>query len=263
MPELPDVEIYKRYIDATSLHQQIQGIRLKNEKIIRGGGTQAFCENLSGRRFVSAFRHGKHLFLETDGDFWLHLHFGMTGDIRYFKDPEKEPDYTRILFGLERGSLAYISRRMLGFASLIKSPGTFIDDQNLGPDARGLSLEKFKERLSGRGKLKSRLMDQRVIAGLGNIYTDEVLFQAQLHPEMPIGELSKDQFKTLHRVMGRVLEEAIDRKADPGQFPDSWLIHARKSGADCPKGSGRIEKITVNGRGTYFCPDRQPPPAAG
>lgn len=260
MPELPDVETYKRYIDSTSLHQRIGKVHIRNEKIIEGTPPGEFSGKFLGLRFESALRHGKHLFVETDGDIWLHLHFGMTGDVNYFTDSDKEPGYARLLFVLERGVLAYISRRMLGFASVIGDPGDFIRDQELGPDALDIPFDQFHKRLSGKGKLKSRLTDQRLIAGLGNIYADEVLFQARLHPEMQAGDLSPDQWKTLHQVMGRVLREAVERKADPGRFPDSWLIHARRSGAECPRGSGRIERITINGRSTYFCPDHQPPP---
>ena len=97
MPELPDVESFKRYLDATSLHQRIAHVDVLSAYVLKGISARELAHRLKGRCFESSRRHGKHLFVRTDGDVWLRLHFGMTGSLRYFKGEEKAPPHTRVL----------------------------------------------------------------------------------------------------------------------------------------------------------------------
>src|SRR6266404_8749506 len=98
MPELPEVETFKRYLDATSLHQRITGVDVRSAYVLKGVSGRELARRLKRRRFESSRRHGKHLFVRTDGDFLLRLHFGMTGSIHYFKRPEQAPKHTRVFF---------------------------------------------------------------------------------------------------------------------------------------------------------------------
>ena len=91
MPELPDVETFKRYLDATSLYQRITGVDVQSAYVLKGVSARELVRGLKGRRFESSCRHGKHLFVRTDGDLWLRLHFGMTGSLQYFKHEEDAP----------------------------------------------------------------------------------------------------------------------------------------------------------------------------
>src|SRR6266436_10198670 len=181
MPELPDVEIFKRYFDATSLHQRIIGVDVRSAYVLKAVSGRELARRLKGRCFESSRRHGKHLFVRTDGDLWLRLHFGMTGSLRYFKDEEKAPPHTRVLF-LFAGDyrLAFDDQRKFGEVGLIKNVDEFLKKRVLGPDALDVDLVEFKKMFTKhRGAVKSILMNQTLIAGIGNIYADEILFHAR------------------------------------------------------------------------------------
>jgi formamidopyrimidine-DNA glycosylase len=107
----------------------------------------------------------------------------------------------------------------------------------------------------GGGSLKGTLMNQELIAGLGTVYTDEILFQVGLHPKRTAGEVDDDTVTDLHRVMGEVLRASVDARVE--DFPSDFLIPRREEGAECPRCRGTIEKTRVSGRPTYFCPDHQ------
>lgn len=136
MPELPDVEVFKQYLDATSLHQEIEDVDVRNRKILEDTSVQELGKGLNGRRLESTYRHGKYLFAQLDDDNWLMLHFGMTGKLKYFKVMEKEPEHDRLLLEFSNGyHLAYDCQRMLGHVALIEDAAAFIEEKELGPDA--------------------------------------------------------------------------------------------------------------------------------
>jgi formamidopyrimidine-DNA glycosylase len=262
MPELPDVETFRRYLEATSLHKKIEYLQLRETDILEKTSAGQLTKGLRGREFTSAGRHGKYLFAHTDADATLVLHFGMSGGLQYFKRAGDAPEYTYLQFDFANGyHLAYTMVRKLGLIRLITDLGGFLKEKQLGPDVRAddFDLNRFAACLRGRrGMIKPALMNQKIMAGLGNVYADEVLFQAGVHPETSVDELDTGDLKGIYRSMNHVLSVAIDRQADPGRFPDSWIIPQRgKKGATCPRCGGEIKKITVSGRTTYFCPKRQ------
>ena len=108
--------------------------------------------------------------------------------------------------------------------------------------------------------IKSTLMDQSLVAGLGNVYSDEILFQAGVHPRRKADTLDTDELRALYRVMRRVLRVTTDRRADPGEFPRGYLTARREEGAACPCCDDRVETCTVSGRKSYVCPYCQPAP---
>lgn len=124
-----------------------------------------------------------------------------------------------------------------------------------GPDALTLTWDQFRNRVSGRARaVKSVLMDQQVLAGIGNIYSDEILFHARIHPLTKANSLDKRQLHTVYKATGYVLKTAIKSRADPTRVPRSWLLGHRESSASCPRCHGPIERITFNQRSTYVCP---------
>lgn len=262
MPELPDVEVFRRYLTATALHQPIERMEVRDDYLLREVSARTLRRHLAGRSLTGTRRHGKWLFADTDGDRWLILHFGMTGRLEYSKDPGRVPEHTRLLLHLAGGyHLAYDSRRKLGEVGLTGHPDAFIERLGLGPDALGLPRERLEEILdSRRGTLKGLLMNQEALAGLGNVYSDEVLFQAGLHPRREIGDLDRNDRARLHRQTQRVLEMSIDRKADADRFPATWLTPHRREGRPCPRCGTPIRKARIVGRPCYFCPGCQPPP---
>jgi len=268
MPELPDVELYKRYLDRHALRQAIADVAVNDARIFQDLPADAFVGRLKGNRFEDSRRHGKHLLVRLEHGGWLTLHFGMTGNLVHFRDGEEDPPYDRVRFDFEGGGhLAYVNRRMLGRVGLTGDADAFIREEGLGPDALdpAFGLEAFRRAISGRRRdLKSVLMDQALIAGIGNIYADEILFQARLHPRTPVTALSERQRAVLFEQIKAVLETAIERGAGAEQFlerlPEHYLLPHRDKGGKCPRCGTAIATLKAGGRTSYFCPRCQVEP---
>jgi len=261
MPELPDVEIFRQYVNSTALHKKIDQVDLQSRDMLEGVSPSQIKRTLNGERLVSTDRHGKHLFIKTSGGSWLMLHFGMTGFVKYFKNPEKSPAHNRLRLRFSNGyHLAYDCQRKLGEIALTDNPALFVEANDLGPDALdpGFDLGRFRETFqTRRASVKSALMNQKYIAGIGNIYSDEILFQAGVHPGTLCNQLDEDETKTLHSKMHHVLSAAIKTRAEPSRLPSSFIIPHRRGDGICPKCKGRIEKTIIGGRASYYCPQCQ------
>jgi len=259
MPELPDVEIFKQYFDSTALHQEIEKVDVSSKQILKGTTPTELAKRLKGGSFDSTERYGKYLFAHLHKHPILVLHFGMTGFLKYFKDMEKDPPHDRLLITFAGGfHLAYDSQRKLGEIRLIENQENFIDQEELGPDALKISYRDFKDALSGsRASIKSAFMNQKILAGIGNVYSDEILFQAGIHPGDKAGSLDEKTVEKLYKSMGNVIEKAIASRADPGRFPKSFIIPHRHGDKKCPKCSGSIKNEKISGRTAYFCPKCQ------
>ncbi len=258
MPELPDVEVLRDYLEETSLHQRIEEVVVRAERLIHGLSPARFAEALRGHRFEQTRRLGKYLFVETHGRQWLVMHFGMTGSLAYVSAGEQEPGYAQVVFEFAGGHrLAYLSRRKLGMLAITESVERFAAEESLGIDAidPALTPQRFIELArSHRGAVKCWLMDQAVIAGIGNVYSDEILFHAGIHPQTPLTKLDDDRLRKLHGTMRKVLMAAYRRHAEPGRMPEDFLLPHRSEGAPCPRCGGRVQKIPACGRGAYLCP---------
>lgn len=259
MPELPDVAHLKRYLDATALHQPVERVDVRDSYVLKGISASRLREQLEGTEIDSSTRHGKNLLVElTGGACCLRLHFGMTGSLRYYRDDDA-PQYTRVLLDFDNGyHLAYVCPRKLGRVSIAESAEAFVENEELGPDALEIGRDDFLQIMRGRrGALKTALMNQQVIAGLGNVYSDEILYQAGLLPTRKVGDLDEDALKEVYRVMQRVLKASIERNADAEEMPRAWLIHNRGKGETCPRCGTQVRREEVSGRGCYFCPGCQ------
>jgi formamidopyrimidine-DNA glycosylase len=255
MPELPDVEVFKRYFDATSLHQRIDDVEVRSAYVLKGVSGRELARRLKGGRFESTRRHGKHLFVRADGDFWLRLHFGMTGSLHYFKHQEQAPTHARVLFVFANNyRLAFADQRKFGQVGLLADVDQFLKKRALGPDALDVDLAKFKKVLGKRrGAVKSILMNQKLIAGIGNIYADEILFRARMHPATEISGLGDKALTKLFRATRYVLKKAIAAKADIDLMPKSWLLPQRHKGGKCPRCAGKLTTAKIGGRTAWFC----------
>jgi formamidopyrimidine-DNA glycosylase len=261
MPELPDVEVYKKYLDATSLHQEIEDVEITAAKMLEGGGKDKYAGRLKGQVFTKTHRQGKTLFVRCGDESWLVLHFGMTGYLDYAGDNNEPPKHTRMVIFFEGGNrLAFVSQRMLGKIGWTEDPGKYAEEQGLGPDALSehWNMDNFEQLFEGsKTDVKKVLMDQKHISGIGNVYTDEILFHAGLRPDRKASELEREEISALHRSMLHVLKTATEREANPEKVPGSWLLPRRESGADCPGCKGKVKKTKIGGRGCYYCPDCQ------
>jgi formamidopyrimidine-DNA glycosylase len=256
VPELPDVEYFKRYIDATSLHRRIERVEVRDRRVLEGVSPRRLDRTLRGHRFASSRRHGKHLGLRVGADGWLVLHFGMTGEPKAFEGAADEPPSTQVLvrFAGDR-FLAYVSQRKLGRVRLVDDFTLFVEERRLGPDALALDLPAFRRLLAGRrGSIKSLLMNQKALAGIGNVYADEILFQARLHPKSCVGRVRGERATRLHRAMRRVLGTAAERKADPARMPRSWLLPRRDEDGSCPRCGHELATVKSGGRTSRLCP---------
>ncbi|MBD3307187.1 Fpg/Nei family DNA glycosylase [candidate division KSB3 bacterium] len=258
MPELPDVEVLKQYVDATSLHQPITGVDVRAEAILEDTSPEKLSSVLHGSSLEQTARHGKHLFIHVDDEPWLGVHFGMTGFFKYFRDEDSEPPHTRLVISFDNGyHLAYDSQRKLGKITLIDQVSRYLQEQKLGPDALSPAwdFDAFASALEGRrGMVKTALMNQEILAGIGNIYADEILFHAGISPKSSLSELDEKHLRTLFETMTEVLQTAVDCRADPAQLPDSFLLPHREEGAPCPRCGGTIATVKVSGRTSYYCP---------
>jgi formamidopyrimidine-DNA glycosylase len=261
MPELPEVETYTRYFARHALDQRIAGVDVRDERILGEIRKETFVRKLKGREFRGVRRHGKHLFAETSGkpQEWLHLHFGMSGDLAYGRG--EIPRFTRVVFRFANGAhLAFEDMRLFGVADLVADPDAFIRERGLGPDPldRSFTPSRFEKLLENRrGAIKSLLMTQEVIAGLGNLYVDETLYQTSIHPRRPVDRLRDAEIRDVFSTIRRVLRETIRRHAREGELPAHYLIHHREEGARCPRCGGTIRRTVVFGRTTYFCAKHQ------
>ena len=258
MPELPDVEVFRQYMEHKALNQPIEQVQILAEEILEGTTAKRLKSHLEGREFESTARHGKHLFVKVSRNGWLVFHFGMTGRLDYFKGSQA-PEYSRAIFTFTNGySLAFLLQRKLGRLALTESTVEYRKKHGLGPDVmnKNFSLSDFSNSLKETNStVKSTLMNQELMAGIGNIYSDEILFQARLHPKIMTAELDQRQIDKLYHALREVLQTAIDSQADPSKMPDHFLIPQRKN--SCPVCGADVGKTTVSGRSAYFCPKCQ------
>jgi formamidopyrimidine-DNA glycosylase len=255
MPELPDVETFKRYLDATSLHQRISGVDVESAYVLKAVSARELARRLKERCFKSSRRHGKHLFVRADGELWLRLHFGMTGSLQYFKREEQASKHTRVVFVFASSRcLAFEDQRKFGEVGLVKDVDEFLKKRALGPDALDVSLSVFREIFEKRrGAVKAILLNQKLIAGIGNIYADEILFRARMHPAAEISRLGNKATTKLFRATRYILEKAIAAKADVNQMPRSWLLPHRGKHGKCPRCGRELKSSTIGGRTAWFC----------
>jgi len=256
MPELPEVELYCRYFAQHALEQRIANVRVLDERMLGEVRKAVFVRALKGTAFTRVRRHGKHLFADA-GRTWLHLHFGMTGDLEYYADTP--PRFARVIFDFENGwHLAYEDMRLFGVVDLTPDPETYIAEHHLGPDPLALTLAGFRRLVAGRrGAAKSLLMSQDVLAGIGNLYADEVLYQTSIHPRRAADRLSDAEVKALYAAMRRILTNVLARKARGADYPARYLIPRREEGERCTICEGTIRRTVVFGRTTYYCGKHQ------
>jgi formamidopyrimidine-DNA glycosylase len=254
VPELPDVEGFRRELARAVPGQRVRRVDVRDAGVLRNTTARALSRNLVGRRFGPPRRHGKWLILPTDGPVVL-VHSGMTGHPYYAPGDGQHEGYERLVITLDRGELRYADLRKLRGVWLAPCEDDIAAVMGRqGPDALDLDLRSFRDVLRGRrGRLKPTLMDQAVIAGLGNLLVDEVLWQTRLPPSLPASKLDAEDVRRLHATMRRVLRTAVRHARVPGLA--RWLTGAR-DGPDpsCPRCGARLARGRVGGRTTVWCP---------
>ncbi|MFJ5532937.1 Fpg/Nei family DNA glycosylase [Streptomyces sp. NPDC093261] len=258
MPELPDVEGFREVLMSCGRRPCITDIEVRDAGVLRGVTVNRLRREVKGRRLGKAWRHGKWLFVPTDGGPTLVFHFGMTGSLLCCSpdDPIAPHDRVLLTLGHTRG-LRYRDQRKLQGVRLAGDCDIARITDRLGPDASTVSGPEFGELLSERrGSVKSALMDQSVIAGLGNLLCDEILWRARVDPRTPARNLSETELRRIHTTMGRVLEASVRAGCVPPRR--SWLTGRRDDSEPlCPRCRRSLCSTRVAGRRTVWCPGCQ------
>lgn len=254
MPELPEVEMYRRYFNETSLNQVIRKVDILHPKVV--GGQDELLMQLSGDKFVHTDRWGKTLLVQPAEGNTLFMHFGMTGHLEYYSSTIDIPKYTRVVINFESGfNLAYVSKRMFGRVGVTASLSDYVDQKSLGEDALLISEATFIGAISGKNKnIKAALLDQSVTAGVGNWIADEILYQTKIYPTTRTHDLSEKQLTSIFKSMQDVMNTAIKVDAVREDLPESYITrYGRKSSIACPDCGTTIERVEIGGRGTFAC----------
>jgi len=271
MPELPEVETIRRDLATSARGKRIVSVRVLHPGSVKGTGGKEFAAKLAGRRMIDFRRRGKNLIIDLDTGQALVIHLKMTGVLLMQRADDSLPRAARIIFDFAGGGrLVFCDQRKFGSIQLADDPDSLASISNLGPEplGRAFTPQVLGQRLRGRSApIKPLLLDQTVIAGLGNIYACEALHRAGISPRRSASSLSVKEITRLHRSMVEVLKAAIkargssvdtyrDGRGRSGWFQVNHRVYDRQ-GRKCLRCGCLIRRETLRGRGTYWCPKCQ------
>lgn len=276
MPELPEVETVRRGLADQIVGRRFGGISfLEWPRTIGTPEPEALAARLAGRRVAAVRRRAKFLVIDLDGGDHLVVHLRMTGQLAVAAALAPRERFARVAFAfLDGDELRFSDMRRFGRIELHDDAGLAARFGDLGPEPLGdeWAAEDFVAALAARRtRLKPLLLDQTFLAGLGNIYVDEALFRARLHPLAAADTVPADRARALHRAIREILADAVasggttfsnyrDAYGQEGDYYERRQVYDR-AGAPCPQCGAPIARIVVGGRGTHLCPVCQPGPA--
>lgn len=264
MPELPEVETIRRELSAKLPGRRFCGVEILDERPLRGISPRDFCRRLVGQRIEDISRSGKYLLFHLSSGETLIIHLRMTGAL--LLNPKDQERFTRLIFKFDDGTaLVFSDVRRFGAVYLVRDKLDVVGELGVEPLSEEFTPGKLAGLLAGRrAPIKAVLLDQTVIAGIGNMYADEALFSAGIHPLTPAGKLSPAQIKALHGAIRRILLRAIDSggasvstyRRPSGEIGtahyDFKVAHCR--GKKCPRCKTEIQRVKVRNRSSYYCP---------
>ncbi|MFB0559705.1 MAG: DNA-formamidopyrimidine glycosylase [Candidatus Lokiarchaeia archaeon] len=255
MPELPEVEFFRSYIEQC-LFQEIKDFEVRDKRFFVSK-LKNFKKKLIGNQFNSVDRRGKFLIVNLRlYSFKLVFHFGMTGDLSYRKSGMPEEKYTRIVFIFHNGyELRVTDQRRFGKLYLVEGVNEIKTIRNMGPEPLKINEKEFLVIFGKhpRRRVKSFLMDQTIIAGIGNMYSDEILFQAGIRPDRRVMDLTSWEKIRLFNKTQEILRKVVKADADLNKFKNFLLLY-RKRDANCPRCGGGVEILKMSNRNSYYCP---------
>jgi formamidopyrimidine-DNA glycosylase len=272
LPELPEVETIRRQLSPLIGGRKISDCALLDPRWCLGDSPARVERGVRGRRIELLYRRGKYLILKLDGAHSLVMHLRMTGNLILSPPQIERPPYLRAWFEIESaGELQFTDRRRLGHGALLRETALapYLDSrlgiEPLSPEFTAEALERLSS--NRKAPLKSFLLAQDRVAGIGNIYADEALFRARLHPQSPAGSMRGEHCEDLREGIVDALLSGLDRggasvdayrdaRGGRGSMQDEFLVH-RREGVPCPRCGELIRRIMVSGRSTYFCPGCQ------
>lgn len=257
VPELPEVEMARDIVHRHLLNSKVLQVEVLDLRMLKGIAPEALGRKLRDRQVTGTERRGKNLlvFFEVGA---LFIHLGMSGSISFSEDAEKHSSHERLRIVVDRGVMILDDPRRFGRFGWVRSMDQLISENGLGPDALTVPDDVFVSRLKGRrGSIKPLLLDQSVVAGVGNLYADEALFQERLHPSTRVDSLSEKELAVLGKRVREVLEASISVRTDFSDLPEGFLLRDRREGAQCPRCRTELVAIRVGGRTTILCPECQ------
>jgi len=272
MPELPEVETIVRDLRPCLVGRRIMAVKV-SRKSLRRPWQRQWQKQLIGRGISALRRRGKWIVLALDGEFFLVIHLGMTGQLRVVPDREPVADHTHVICQLDGSTeqLRFRDIRRFGSATVLEDPDrleTFFQESNLGPEPFDLEAAYFRRCLAKTARcLKAVLLDQRVVAGVGNIYADEALFESHLHPLRRGVDLSTAEAGRLRKGIVTVMNRAIHLRGSSirdyiggsglkGRYQEDFRVYGR-AGQPCPRCRKAIRRLRLAGRSAHFCPGCQ------
>lgn len=271
MPELPEVEAFKKYISSHCKNKTIHEVDIFESRVIKKISPQIFKKKLIGKKFTKIEREGKYLVLSISSDLELIMHFGLTG-YPFIGQSEQKVRFACVAFEFTKTNCLYwCDVRKFGRLYLIRSADEIKGIKDLGTDALKISESEFLNlgHDNAHKNIKTFLMDQTTIAGIGNEYSDEILFQARVDPRHKIKDLADSQLKKIYQKMRTVLlfatkvrikhlsllnTQRLFSAEDTNEFPRSYLQAHRHGDGKCPKNSKHVlKKVTIGGRSAYYC----------
>ena len=269
MPELPEVETVRAGLEPKLVGRRFDDVRILDSRLTRPLDPAEVAAELTGERVGAVDRRGKYLILRFESGLVLLIHLRMTGTLVHSRNGAPAEGHVRAVVRLDDGSdVVYRDIRRFGTWLVLRADelGAYLAAR-LGrePLEASFSAADLAERLGGRKlPLKAALLDQRTVAGVGNIYADEALWRARLHPARPAGELDARELRALHRGLRRALEAGIERQGATlrdyrtpdgiaGTMQDEFKVYGR-AGDPCLRCGAPIAKTRLAGRGTWFCP---------
>ncbi|PIV01114.1 bifunctional DNA-formamidopyrimidine glycosylase/DNA-(apurinic or apyrimidinic site) lyase [Candidatus Shapirobacteria bacterium CG03_land_8_20_14_0_80_39_12] len=291
MPELPEVETIRLQLDQALKGLRITGVEVLNKKSFVGE-----IGDIKEKRVIGVTRRAKITIIELEGGVYLAIHLKLTGQLIFLEENQKSKiskacffeikdqkegpfevgelpnKYTRVIISFDKGKLFFNDLRIFGWIRVLRDLGDLGEDK-FGPEAndeKTFTLDYFKNILAKTKKpIKIVIMDQKKLAGVGNIYANEALFQAKILPTRKADSLTEEEVKKLRNSIINVLKEAIFHKGssdrdeayrqitgEKGTYQNYFSVYG-KAGQKCPKCQGTIKRIVLGGRGTFFCPNCQ------
>jgi formamidopyrimidine-DNA glycosylase len=264
MPELPEVETIKKALEPFLVGRTFSGVRITDTRPVQKLSLEEFCDGLGGRKITGLSRRGKYLIIGLSGGGNLIIHLRMTGALLW--DPAKEEPFTRLEFFFDGGGrLVYTDVRRFGTMHLTADPNEVVGKLGIEPLRRQFTREALANILKRHSlPVKSSLLNQEHIAGIGNMYADEALFVVKIHPQQPANSLSTAQISGLQRAIKQVLKQGIKNRGasvrnyrgpdgSKGRAHEEFCV-AHREGLPCPACGSPIKRIVVGQRGTYYCP---------
>jgi len=265
MPELPEMAVFARDMTETLVGRQISGVEVLQPKCLNLP-PEDFRAALTGAEILGVSSHGKWLQVETTRG-WLLLNLGMGGEI-LLTSRDGLPEKHRLIFDLDDGACLAVNFWWFGSVHYVTDPADHPLVSKLGPDFMSLTLDDFRELLRGRrGGIKSFLLNQKRIAGIGNVYVQDPLFRARIHPLRRIDTLADEEIEALWRALRETLQDSLDRGGshweqslygEHGRWDSNFLLVAYREGQPCPACGTAVKKIKTGSTSTHICPSCQP-----